>query len=298
MIFLAMDFVYRKMKSDRERKLLVIDEAWSLLGLGEGASRIFGIIKTARKFGLAVAIITQEAEDLVSTPAGRTILANTSWKFLCRQEPAAIEDLSKKFRLNAEEKSILLTAMPGEGLLFALNDHIPLRVVPSPKEYELVTTNPEEMKKIMEKEKAEMEMARAGDMKMGGDWHPAEKIMPLSAEQEATLRLAAAEIRGYTDSLKTGECSGIGIVFHGSEKNSSEGMGYFGVVAPGNGNSFEEIIGREEIKNFVAQENMKKVFVILESKLPEGKNAGQGFGGKCCFVTHEEFREKLREIFT
>ena len=33
--------------------------------------------------------------------------------------------------------------MFGEGLLFAMNDHIPLRVVPSPQEYELITTNPE-----------------------------------------------------------------------------------------------------------------------------------------------------------
>jgi len=41
--------------------------------------------------------------------------------------------------------------MPGEGLLFAMNDHIPLRVVPSPQEYELITTNPDEVRKREEK---------------------------------------------------------------------------------------------------------------------------------------------------
>jgi hypothetical protein len=150
-MYLILDFVHKKMQKDRERKTLIIDEAWSLLRFAEHSRSIFELIKTARKFGLGIVIITQEVEDLLSSPAGKTILANTAWKYLSRQEPACIVELAEKFHLNQEEQNYLLTAMPGEGLLFAMNDHIPLKVIPSPSEYELITTNPDEVRKREEK---------------------------------------------------------------------------------------------------------------------------------------------------
>jgi len=151
LMYLVLDFVHKKMQKDRERKILVIDEAWSLLRFAEQSKSIFELIKTARKFGLGIVIITQEVEDLLSSPAGKTILANTAWKYLSRQEPAAIAELAEKFHLNNEEQNYLLTALPGEGLLFAMNDHIPLKVIPSPQELELITTNPDEIRKREEK---------------------------------------------------------------------------------------------------------------------------------------------------
>ena len=151
MMYLILDFVHKKMQKDKERKTLVIDEAWSLLRFAEHSKSIFELIKTARKFGLGIIIITQEVQDLIESSAGKTILANTAWKYLSRQEPATIQELAEKFHLNGEEQNYLLTAMPGEGLLFAMNDHIPLRVVPSPQEYELITTNPDELQKREDK---------------------------------------------------------------------------------------------------------------------------------------------------
>ena len=151
MMYLIMNYVHKTMQHNRERKALVIDEAWTLLMHAEHSRYIFELIKTARKFGLGIILITQEVQDLLNSKAGNTILANTSWKYLTRQEPATIEELSEKFHLNHEEQNFLLTAMPGEGLLFAMNDHIPLRVVPSPKEYDLITTNPDEIREREEK---------------------------------------------------------------------------------------------------------------------------------------------------
>ncbi|MFH1224191.1 MAG: DUF87 domain-containing protein [Candidatus Diapherotrites archaeon] len=146
MMFLILEFVRNKMHASRERKLLVIDEAWTLLRYGQHSRYIFEMIKTARKFGLGLVIITQEVNDLLSSKAGATTLANTAWKLLLRQEPAVMKELSEKFNLNEEEQGFLLTATQGEGLLFAMNDHIPLRVVASEKEHELITTNPDEVR--------------------------------------------------------------------------------------------------------------------------------------------------------
>ncbi|HLC79289.1 MAG TPA: ATP-binding protein [archaeon] len=150
MMYLILDFIHKRMQNNLEKKLLVIDEAWSLLRHGEHANHVFEMIKTARKFNLGILIITQEVNDLVTSKAGNTILANTAWKLLLRQEPSVIKDLSEKFNLNQEEQKTLLTATEGEGLLFAMNDRLPIKVIASETEHELITTNPQE---LLEKQK-------------------------------------------------------------------------------------------------------------------------------------------------
>jgi len=147
MMFLILEFIVNRMREDKSRKMLVVDEAWSLLRHGEQADYLFELIKTSRKYGLGMVIITQEVTDLLTTEAGSTILANTSWKMLLRQEPAVIKTLAEKFNLNVEEENYLLTADIGEGLLFAMNEHIPIRIVAAPAEHELITTNPDELSK-------------------------------------------------------------------------------------------------------------------------------------------------------
>ena len=49
-MFLILDYVYMKMRETKDKKVLVVDEAWSLLNKMEDASYIFDIVKTSRKF--------------------------------------------------------------------------------------------------------------------------------------------------------------------------------------------------------------------------------------------------------
>jgi len=149
-MFLILDFVYMKMKESKERKLLVIDEAWSLLGHAEEASYIFEIVKTCRKFNMGLLLITQDVADLVNSKAGHAVLANSSYTLLLRQKPAVISSVVKTFHLSQMEKEYLLTATQGKGILIMDNDHQELEVVASPKEHEIITTNPDELiKKAM-----------------------------------------------------------------------------------------------------------------------------------------------------
>jgi len=92
-------------------------------------------------------IITQEVNDLLSSRAGNSVLANTAWKLLLRQEPTVIDSISKTFKLNYAETMLLMTAQPGEGILLAYNNHIPLKIIASKLEYDLVTTKPEDLLK-------------------------------------------------------------------------------------------------------------------------------------------------------
>ena len=144
-MFLVLDYVYMKMKDDLERKLLVIDEAWALLGRTEDASYIFEIVKTCRKFNLGLFLINQEVEGMLDSPAGRSVLANVSYTLLLKQKPAVIEAIQKTFFLSNAERTSLLTAGVGEGLLLMENEHSEIKIVSSEAEHKQITTNADEI---------------------------------------------------------------------------------------------------------------------------------------------------------
>ena len=162
MMFLILDYVYSKMKEDLSRKLLVIDEAWALLGKTNEASYIFEIVKTCRKFNLGLFLINQEVEDMLNSKAGRSVLANSSYTILLKQKPAVIDSIEKVFHLSSSERIALLTALLGEGILIMEDEHSNLKIVASKKEHDLITTNADEIlangkKSAEEKQKVEVE---------------------------------------------------------------------------------------------------------------------------------------------
>jgi type IV secretory pathway VirB4 component len=165
-MFLILEFVYTKMKSDKERKLLVIDEAWSLLSKTEEASYIFEIVKTCRKYNLGLLLITQDVEDLLSSRAGAAVLSNSSYTLLLRQKPSVISSLMKTFNLSSNEKDYILTAAKGRGILILENEHQEIEVVASPKEDRIITTNADELNgeyklsKIKSKNKVTLDLNR------------------------------------------------------------------------------------------------------------------------------------------
>lgn len=145
LMFLILDYIYTKMKGSLERKILVIDEAWSLLSRSEEAGYILEIVKTCRKFNLGLFLINQEVENMLDSPAGRSVLANTAYTLLLRQKPAMIRSVQTVFHLSEAEKILLLTARTGEGLLLMEDDHSEIRFIASNKEHQIITTNADEL---------------------------------------------------------------------------------------------------------------------------------------------------------
>jgi conjugal transfer ATP-binding protein TraC len=58
---LIASFVWTQVRRERRPRLLVIDEAWSLLRYPEGGSFISGMARRARKYYLGLVTITQES---------------------------------------------------------------------------------------------------------------------------------------------------------------------------------------------------------------------------------------------
>ncbi|MBU0460267.1 MAG: hypothetical protein KJ771_05660, partial [Nanoarchaeota archaeon] len=152
-MFLILDYVYMKMKKDIERKILVIDEAWSLLQRTEDEGYIFKIVKTCRKFNLGLLLITQDVGDLVKSDAGKALLNNSEYTLLLRQKPSIIDQVEKTFHLSEQERERLLTATTGEGIIIISNEHSEIKIIASQKEHEVITTNADE-KLAKEREKA------------------------------------------------------------------------------------------------------------------------------------------------
>jgi len=165
-MFMILDYIYMKMKETKERKLLVVDEAWSLLSRSEEASYLFEIVKTCRKFNMGLLMITQDVSDLLNSKAGNAVLANSSYSFLLRQKPSVISSVVNTFNLSGMEKDYLLSATQGKGILIMDNDHQELEVVSSPEEHEVITTNADE---IVEKKKKKKKEKKNNDIDLDLD---------------------------------------------------------------------------------------------------------------------------------
>ena len=149
MTYLIMDFLYNQMKNVEGKKMLFIDEAWTVLTKTNENSLLFRIIKTCRKHNMGVFLITQEAEDLLSNKAGRSLLTNSSTNILLRQKPNVINQLKEVFNLNEQEKYILLNSSVGSGIMIFNNEREQVTITASSEEHEL-----NELKTVNKKEES------------------------------------------------------------------------------------------------------------------------------------------------
>jgi type IV secretory pathway VirB4 component len=130
-----------------KKRILVIDEAWYFMKHPDSASFIHSMVKRARKYYLGITTITQDVEDFLSNEFGKAIISNSSIQFLMKQSTASIQVLVNTFYLSQGERQLLIAADIGEGIFFAGQNHVALRVVSSDEEHQLITTNPEELLK-------------------------------------------------------------------------------------------------------------------------------------------------------
>ena len=103
-MLLALDAIWRDVDlPPRHRaggppaRLVVVDEAWTLLKDGEGAKFLYRLSKAARKRCAGVAVITQDAADLLGSDLGQAVVANAATQILMRQAPQAIDQIADTF---------------------------------------------------------------------------------------------------------------------------------------------------------------------------------------------------------
>lgn len=144
-MYIVLNYIWNRIRFDKKKRMLVIDEAWILMQYEDSAKFLYSIAKRARKYWVGLTTITQDVEDFLSTTYGKAVVSNSSLQLLLRQSPASIEIVKDTFNLTDGEKFLLLEAGVGEGLLFAGVNHAAIKVVASYVEDKLVQSNPESL---------------------------------------------------------------------------------------------------------------------------------------------------------
>lgn len=147
-MYIVLNFIWNKTRTDQKRRMLIVDEAWQLMKYEDSAAFLFSLAKRARKYNLGITTITQDVEDFVSSRMGRAIVANASMQLLLKQSNSAVDVLADVFRLTSEERKRLSQFPVGQGLFFAGQNHVHVQIVASPTETSLITTNPNQVRAI------------------------------------------------------------------------------------------------------------------------------------------------------
>ncbi|MFH1838928.1 MAG: DUF87 domain-containing protein, partial [Patescibacteria group bacterium] len=77
-IYTIVNFIWNVVRSERKKRVLVIDEAWWLMQSEDSAKFIFALVKRCRKYYLGVTTITQDVNDFLTSPYGQAIVTNSS----------------------------------------------------------------------------------------------------------------------------------------------------------------------------------------------------------------------------
>lgn len=149
-MFICLEFIWNKIqKGDNKRRILVVDEAWTLMKNEASANYMIKVAKTARKFNAGLSIISQQVDDFLKY-GGEGIIGNTAIQILLRQSTNDLKKITEIFGLSMNEQGFLRAAGKGEALIFVGGNHTAVQVVSHDFEHLLCDTSPEN-KEIIEK---------------------------------------------------------------------------------------------------------------------------------------------------
>ena len=191
---IILDFVWTKVKKSLKKRILILDEGWYMMKYQDSASFVYSIAKRARKYYLGMTTATQDVEDFLKNEYGKAVLTNSSIQVLLKQGTAEVDMIAETFYLSEGEKALLLSADVGEGLFFAGQNHVAMKVFAAPFENELITSNPLE---ILKRQQAKEKIANEEKSTPASTTHHASPSTP----QEEPASPSATQI-SPADALK------------------------------------------------------------------------------------------------
>jgi Helicase HerA, central domain len=125
-----------------QRQLVVLDEAHLLLEDPAAADLLAQFARRARKYGVALDVVTQRLSDFLTHPAGEAVLANTSTKLLLGCEDRERVAIATGLGLTAPEAELLRAGRRGSGLLLTPTLRSPVDIVADDAEHILAGSGP------------------------------------------------------------------------------------------------------------------------------------------------------------
>lgn len=144
-MYLALNYIWARVKSQLKKRLLIIDEGWLMMRFEDSAKFLNAMVKRARKYYLGVTVISQDVEDFLGSDYGRSVVNNSITQLLLGQSTTAIDKIAETFKLTDGEKFFLTEAEVGQGLFFAANNRAAIQIVASYTEDQIITTDPKQL---------------------------------------------------------------------------------------------------------------------------------------------------------
>lgn len=158
-IYLAMEFVWQKIKEDRSsEKMLIMDEWWKMAYNRIAAERTMQIARLARAEGCSMVIATQQMSDvyaLENGKYGKAILNSCDTKIIMGLKKDELTSMSEMIDLTKEECTQIENFNKGEALLISGPVRMNIKFTPSQTEKMLTFTDSETINKFAGKAKEE-----------------------------------------------------------------------------------------------------------------------------------------------
>lgn len=167
-MFVALDFVWDKAKEDRTvEKSIFIDETWQLIGASSNrlaAEFVLEIFKIIRGYGGSAICATQDLNDffaLEDGKYGKGIINNSKTKIVLNLEDEEAMRVQSILHLSEAETMAITHFERGNALISTNNNNVTVEFKASELEKDLITTDREELKRILERERRQQTMAAA-----------------------------------------------------------------------------------------------------------------------------------------
>lgn len=159
-MYVALDFVWDKAKEDRTvEKAIFIDETWQLIGASSNrlaAEFVLEIFKIIRGYGGAAICATQDLNDHFSLDDGKYgkgILNNSKTKIVLNLEDEEAQRVQSILHLSEAETMAITHFERGNGLISTNNNNVTVEFRASDLERDLITTDREELQRLLERER-------------------------------------------------------------------------------------------------------------------------------------------------
>ena len=154
-MFLALDYVWDKAREDRtEKKVVFIDETWKLIGPSstvEAAEFVHEVFKLIRGYAGSAIAASQDLNDFFGLDEGRfgkAIINNSRTKLVLKTEKDEAVRLGDALGLTSTELDTITTMKKGTGLLVSNSNHVFVKIIASPTEHKLITTDRADLDKL------------------------------------------------------------------------------------------------------------------------------------------------------
>lgn len=172
-MFVAVDYVWSKVKEDRtEKKAVFLDEVWQLIGASSNelaAEYVLEIFKIIRGYAGGAVCATQDLSDFLALKDGkygRGIINATKTKIVLNLENDEAKKVQELLHLSDAERMEIVHFERGKGMISTNNNNLTLEFRASQLENDLITTDRKDLQNL--KERLEKFGSQAYGKQMGG----------------------------------------------------------------------------------------------------------------------------------